>query len=253
LLPHISHGNSLYLSLVILSPPQLISQYYQAEAGYLNSKKDLERMQALYSEGAISQQMFDGAQTAFNIAKANYEAAKSLVELTAPISGVVAEINGEAGDLAMPGIRIITIAKINRLKAIFNVGEQDIMSLMVNQPIEIFSELKPELVMRGTVIQISKSADVASRTFEIKGLIPNSNDKWFKPGMFCSANVELKSQKGSLAIPTRAITITEKGSGVFTIENNIAHFKLIIFSFKFFSTINLYVRQNKMSNGCKKV
>ena len=203
------------------------SQYYQAEAGYLNSKKDLERMQALYSEGAISQQMFDGAQTAFNIAKANYEAAKSLVELTAPISGVVAEINGEAGDIAMPGIRIITIAKINRLKAIFNVGEQDIMSLMVNQPIEVFSELKPDLVMRGTVIQISKSADVASRTFEIKGLIPNSNDKWFKPGMFCRVRIILKNQKGSLAVPSLAIITNDNDRGVFIINDGKAYFRKV--------------------------
>lgn len=203
------------------------SQYYQAEAGYLNSKKDLERMQALYSEGAISQQMFDGAQTAFNIAKANYEAAKSLVELTAPISGVVTENNGEAGDLAMPGMRLITIAKINRLKAIFNVGEQDIMNMMVNQPIEVFSESKPDLVMKGKVIQISKSADVESRTFEIKGLITNSNDKWFKPGMFCRVRIILKNPKGSLAVPSIVIITNGNDRGVFIINNGKAYFRKV--------------------------
>jgi len=213
--------------LVELDKVGATSQYYQAEAGYLNSKKDLERMQALYSEGAISQQMFDGTQTAFNIAKANYEAAKSLVELTAPISGVVAEIIGEVGDLAMPGMRIITIAKINRLKAIFNVGEQDIMSLLVSQPIEVFSELKPDLVMKGKVIQISKSADVESRTFEIKGLITNSNDKWFKPGMFCRVRITLKNQKASLTVPSIAIITNGNDRGVFIINNGKAYFRKV--------------------------
>jgi len=213
--------------LVELDKVGATSQYYQAEAGYLNSKKDLERMQALYSEGAISQQMFDGTQTAFNIAKANYEAAKSLVELTAPISGVVAEIIGEVGDLAMPGMRIITIAKINRLKAIFSVGEQDIMSLLVSQPIEVFSELKPDLVMKGKVIQISKSADVESRTFEIKGLITNSNDKWFKPGMFCRVRITLKNQKASLTVPSIAIITNGNDRGVFIINNGKAYFRKV--------------------------
>ena len=208
------------------------ASYYQAEAGYLNSKKDFERMQALYSEGAISQQMVDGTQTAFNIAKANYDAAKSLVELTAPISGVITEINGEAGDLAMPGGRIITIAKINRLKAIFNVGEQDIMSLMVNQPIEVFSELKPDLVMKGKVNQISKSADVESRTFEINGLITNSNDKWFKPGMFCRVRIILKNQKGSLAVPSTSIVTNGNDRGVFIVDNSKAYFRKVTLGIK---------------------
>lgn len=208
------------------------ASYYQAEAGYLNSKKDLERMQALYSEGAISQQMVDGTQTAFNIAKANYDASKSLVELTAPISGVVTEINGEAGDLAMPGGRIVTIAKINRLKAVFNVGEQDIMSLIVNQPIEVFSELKPDLVMKGKVIQISKSADVESRTFEINGLIPNSNDKWFKPGMFCRVRIILKNQKGSLAVPSNSIITTGNDRGVYIVNDSKAYFRKVILGIK---------------------
>lgn len=213
--------------LVELDKIGATSQYYQAEAGYLNSKKDLERMQALYGEGAISQQMLDGTQTAFNIAKANYEASKSLVELIAPISGVVTEINDEAGDLAMPGMRIITVAKINRLKAIFNVGEQDIMSLIVNQSIEVYSELKPDLVMNGKVIQISKSADVESRTFEIKGLITNTNDRWFKPGMFCRVRIILKNQKGSLAIPSASIITNGNDRGVFIIENGKAYFRKV--------------------------
>jgi membrane fusion protein, multidrug efflux system len=201
------------------------SQYYQAEAGYLNSKKDLDRMRVLYQEGAISQQMFDGAQTAFNIAKANFDASKSLVELTSPISGIVTEINGEAGDLATPGTRIVTIAKINRLKAVFNVGEQDIMSLMVNQPIEVYSELKPELVMNGKIIQISKSADVESRTFEINGLFANSSDKWFKPGMFCRVRLILKIQNSSLTVPSSSLIINGNDKGVFVVSNGKAYFR----------------------------
>lgn len=213
--------------LVELDKVGATSQFYQAEAGYQNAKKDLERMQALYSEGAISQQMLDGTQTAFNISKANFEAAKGLVELIAPISGVVAELNGEVGDLTMPGMRIITIAKINRVKAIFNVGEQDIMSLKLNQPIEVFSELKPDLIINGKIMLVSKSANVESRTFEVKGLITNTNDSWFKPGMFCSVRINLKNQKGSLTIPTIALITSGSDKGVYVIDNGKANFKKI--------------------------
>jgi RND family efflux transporter MFP subunit len=204
------------------------SQYYQAEASYLNSKKDLDRMEVLFNEGAVSQQMRDGAQTAFNIAKANFEASKSLVELTAPISGIVTEINGEIGDLAMPGTRIITIAQINRLKAIFNAGEQDIMNLMLNQPIQVYSELKPELVMDGKIIQIAKSADVESRTFEIKGSFSNSSDKWFKPGMFCRVKIILNNKKSSITVPIISILTSGNDKAVFVVNNGKASYRKVI-------------------------
>lgn len=220
---YIEKGNLL----IELDKVGATSQYYQAEAGYQNARKDLDRMQALYDEGAISQQMLDGTQTAFNISKANFEAAKGLVELIAPISGVVAELNGEVGDLTMPGMRIITVAKINRVKAIFNVGEQDIMSLKPGQTIEVFSELKPELVMKGSITQISKSADIDSRTFEVKGIIGNTGDKWFKPGMFCSVRITLKNKKGSLTIPTIALVTSGNDKGVYVIENGKVNFKKV--------------------------
>ena len=203
------------------------SQFYQAEAGFLNAKKDLERMQALYNEGAISQQMFDGAQTAFKVAKANFEASKNLVELTAPISGVVTEINGEPGDLPMPGMQLIKIANINHIKAIFNVGEQDIMSIAINQNIEVYSELQPDLLMQGKIKQISKSADVQSRTFEVKGIFANTKDKWFKPGMFSRVKVALKNKKGSLAIPSVSIIINGNEQGVYVINGGKAFYKKI--------------------------
>ncbi|MDP3148633.1 MAG: efflux RND transporter periplasmic adaptor subunit [Ignavibacteria bacterium] len=203
------------------------SQYFQAEAAFKNAEKDLHRMEALFKEGAVSQQLLDGTQTGFSIAKANYEAAKSSVELTSPITGIVTAVNANIGDLAAVGMPLVTVANINSMKIIFNVGEIDLPKFSLGQPVKVYSEINPKNIRNGRISQSARSAEVESRTFEVKGIFPNTSDRWFKPGMFCTAEVELKSQKGSLAVPSKAITITEKGTGVFTIENNRAHFKLV--------------------------
>ena len=203
------------------------SQYYQAQAAFLNSEKDLKRMEALYKEGAVSQQMLDGTQTAYNISKANFDAAKSAVELTSPISGVVTAVNSNIGDLASPGMPLITVASIGKMKVIFNVGEEDIQSFAVGQPAQIYSELKKSLMQNGKISQISKSADVQSRSFEIKALFNNTSDRWFKPGMFCRVNVEMKSKKGSVVIPNSAIISESNRKGVYVISQDVAHFKNI--------------------------
>ncbi|MDP2366298.1 MAG: efflux RND transporter periplasmic adaptor subunit, partial [Ignavibacteria bacterium] len=99
------------------------SQFYQAQAGFLNAQKNFERMQNLLKEGAVSQQAFDGAQTQYEVAKANFDAARSTVEITSPISGVVTAINVNIGDLANPQMPMATVANIGRMKAKFDVGE----------------------------------------------------------------------------------------------------------------------------------
>jgi len=213
--------------IVVMDKSGASSQYYQAEAGFLNAGKDLERMKALYKEGAVSQQMLDGTQTQFNIAKANFEAAKSTVELTTPISGVVTAVNSSVGDLATPGIPIVTVASIGKMKIIFNAGEIDASSLAVGQYVDVFSEIKPNLIQKGRIIQLANSAEIASRSFEVKALFPNTGDRWFKPGMFAKAKLELSSSKGFFLISNSSIVITGEEKGVYVIENGKARYQKV--------------------------
>lgn len=203
--------------IVYLDKSGATSQYYQAEAAFLNASKDLDRMKALLKEGAISQQMLDGAQTNYNISKANFDAAKSAVEIIAPISGVVTAVNMNVGDVANPGMPIVTIANIKNMKAIFGVGEAEVGNFAAGQFVEIYSDLKPDLIQKGKIVQISKSADVTSRTFEVKAVFGNTKDNWYKPGMFCRVNTTLKSKNKCVTIPNSAITNTEKGNFGFVI------------------------------------
>jgi RND family efflux transporter MFP subunit len=203
------------------------SQYYQAQAVFLNAQKDLERMKSLFNEGAVSRQMLDGTQTAYDVAKANFEAAKSTVELTSPLSGVVTSLNVNVGDIANPGIVMATVANISRMKALFNVGESDVPNFFTGQSAEIYSELNPEIVQTGKLVQISKSADIQSRTFEMKALFTNTKDRWFKPGMFCKVKVNLQTKKGSLVIPYASIIDYENERGIFAVNNGKASFRKI--------------------------
>ncbi len=203
------------------------SQFYQAQASFLNAQKNYERMQNLLKVGAISQQAFDGVQTLYEVAKANFDAARSTVEITSPLSGVVTAINVNIGDLANPQMPMATIANIGRMKAKFNVGESDVPGFYVGQPVQIFSEINPDVIQAGTIFQLSKSANIQSRTFEIQAMFSNTQDRWFKPGMFCRVNVDMKLNKNTLAIPISAVVSDNNNVGVFLINDNKAYFKNI--------------------------
>ena len=203
------------------------SQFYQAQAAYLNAQKNFERMQNLLKVGAVSQQSFDAVQTQYEVAKANFDAARSTVEITSPLSGIVASINVNIGDLANPAMPLATVANIGRMKAKFNVGELDAPSFFVGQSVDIYSEIKPDIVQTGKVFQLSKSANVQSRTFEMQAIFPNTSDKWFKPGMFCRVKANMKSQKNALTIPMAAVVMIDNNNGVYTINGNQAKFQPI--------------------------
>jgi RND family efflux transporter MFP subunit len=203
------------------------SQYYQARAGYLNSQKDLERMKALYKEGAVSQQLLDGTQTQFEVNKANFESVKSTVELASPMSGIVTAVNINQGDMANPGMILMVVAKIGNMRALFNVGENDVPGFFLGQPANVFSELKPDLIPKGKIVQISKSANVQSRTFDMKAQFSNTSDKWFKPGMFCRVNVELKNQKDAVAVPYSSVIADNNSTGVYVVNDGKAYFRNI--------------------------
>ena len=204
------------------------SQFYQSQAVFLNAQKDFERMKNLFNEGAVSRQALDQAQTGYDVAKANFEAAKSTVEITSPLSGVVTAINVNIGDIANPAFVMATVANIGRMKAKFNVGESDVPSFYVGQSARIFSEMKPDVIQEGKIFQLSKSANIESRTFEIQAIFSNTKDRWFKPGMFCRVNVNMKTKKDALVIPLAAVVKANNSDGVYLISNDKSYYKSII-------------------------
>ena len=204
------------------------SQFYQAQAVFLNAQKDFERMKNLFNEGAVSRQALDQTQTGYEVAKANFEAARSTVEITSPISGVVTAINVNIGDLANPQMPLATVANISRMKAKFNVGESDVPNFYVGQAVQIFSEMNPDVIQAGKITQLSNSANVQSRTFEMQAIFSNTKDRWFKPGMFCRVNVNLKTKKDALVIPLAAVVKVNNSDGVYLINDNKSYYKSII-------------------------
>ncbi len=198
------------------------SQYYQAGANFKNAEKTLERMKSLYGEGAISQQTLDGVQTQFDVARANFEAAKALVELTSPIAGIVTALTVNAGDLTVPGNALATIATIGRMKIIFNISETDVPNLSIGQNVKVYSDARPGTRIDGKIVQLSKSADSRSRSFEIKALFPNTPDKWFKPGMYCRVDVQVSQNREALVIPNAAMQSDGVTTTVFVIRNGQA-------------------------------
>lgn len=213
--------------IVSLDKSGASSQFYQAEAAFRNAERSLDRMKSLYAEGAVSLQTLDGVQTQYDVAKANYVAARGVVELTTPIGGVVTAVNVTIGDLTAPGVSLATVARIDRMKAIFNLNESDVASLAIGQKVVITSEARPDLTVQGTITQISRSADVRSRSFEVKAMFTNTPDRWFRPGMFAKVRTRIASGAGALIVPNVAVQTDGITSRVFVVSHGRAYQRVV--------------------------
>jgi membrane fusion protein, multidrug efflux system len=198
------------------------SQYFQAEAGFTNARKTFNRMKSLYGEGAIPLQTLDGAQTEYDVAKTNFEAARNMVDLAAPIAGIVTAVNVSVGDMTSPGSTLATVAKIDRMRITFDIDEIDATNLHVGQKAFVYSDTRPDAKMEGEIVQISKSADVRSRSFQVKARFPNTPDRWFRPGMYCRVDVQASSGGATLTIPNAAIQSDGTGDRVYVIRGGRA-------------------------------
>jgi multidrug efflux pump subunit AcrA (membrane-fusion protein) len=80
---------------------------------------------------------------------------------------------------------------------------------------------------KGKIIEINRSASIDARSFQVKAKFPNTQDIFYKPGMFVKSDVVLQSKKNILTVPTSSITQKSDGNYIFIIENNLSFSKKI--------------------------
>lgn len=164
----------------------------QAEASYRDARANLERMQALFESGAVSQVQLEQAQTAFNhansqlgqaivsvetasegaghgvaVARAQYEQARAALDnaqyaldnrvIRAEMSGVVAAVHVRANDRPMMGERVIDVIDSSDLLVDIRVDEYEIEKFYEGMAVEVHVSALGRSV-RGYVSQISYQA-----------------------------------------------------------------------------------------------
>jgi RND family efflux transporter MFP subunit len=186
------------------------SQYNQSKAVYLEAKDNFEKMGRLYEQGAVSEQAYNNAKTAFEVASANYTAARQQVELTSPIDGVLTELSVNIGEFVTLGVPLATIAQTDEMRMTFFVDGNSVRNIRTGQVAEVKVDIveSGEPQFQGTVTEVSKSADPATRLFRVELKINNRSGA-IRPGMFARARITVADLKSVLTVPKEAVFSVE--------------------------------------------
>ncbi len=209
----------------------------KAKQAVTDAELNYERTKALYESQVASKAQFDQAESALSGARIGVQLAEEqLVQaeatlqnaqenynnftVTSPLSGQVASVNMENGELAGPQMNALTIVQLDTVKVKVNLSENAIVSIKpgAEVPVTINSLNK---TFKGTVASIGPKADPATRAFPVEIQLNNEQGE-IKAGMVADLRLETGLSKGTVAVPADALLERNGQYWVFVVEDGKA-------------------------------
>ena len=212
---------------------QVKANITQAEVGLQNAKKDFDRITTLFSQNSVTQKELDDITTHYNMAKAGVEAAKQMenevnaqfayTRITAPFSGTVTAKYANSGDMANPGMPLLTIAKTGQYQVVAMVPENQISNVTTGQNVSVWLK-SIEKEITGKVDEIAVSSSNTGGQFIVK-INLDKHDEQLYAGMFTTVSFEgnPNSEQETILIPENSLFQNGGLKGVYTVgSDNVA-------------------------------
>jgi RND family efflux transporter MFP subunit len=224
---------------------QVDATILQATAGYNNAKKDYDRFVNLFKQQSASQKELDDMTARYEMAKAGLEGAKqmrnevmaqfSYSNITAPFTGVVTNTFVKEGDMANPGMPLVSIEGASRLQVTAMVSESDIAAIKKGMAVKVLVK-SSNASLNGKVNEVSVSAKNTGGQYLVK-INLDKTDSSVLSGMFVnvqfpvantihpSDSEQAKQTKTSekVLVPESALVQQGQLTGIYTIgTGNIA-------------------------------
>ncbi len=192
-----------------------------AEASYKDARRNIERMERLKAENAVSEQQYEQIRLAFEASEAQFQQARAAVNLAdhnlevsimkAPFSGVVSSKNAEVGDVINPLMGgfsptsgVLTLMDFSRIKIEIDVSMQDISRIKKGQVALLGVDSFPGRIFPGLVSIVNLTADPLTKKFRVQVTADNP-DLALRPNTFGEVTLEVSTHENALVVPQKAI------------------------------------------------
>ena len=202
----------------------------QAEAGFEKSRRDYENMTGLYYKKSDSQQNYQDALTAFNLARYQYDQAEAGVriarqnlaecQIRTPIKGIVTHKIPNQGELVGQDIAFV-IEDMDIIKVEIDLPEEAYSLISCGNPAKVTADATGGEAFEGSVTRINPTVDPLSRTFKVTVTVRNPDLK-LRTGMTARTSLVLKAREKTLNIPAAGLLKSDQGFFVYVAENGTA-------------------------------
>ena len=201
------------------------AQVASAQADLSRVRRDAERYQKLYEQGAISKQTLDNTMAELEQSEAKVEAQKALLSsaqvdlgetnVVAPFSGKVSANDLAVGTFVTAGTTVLaTISNSDPVRVKFSLAEAEYLKLVAAKATDGTAPLENLTIvladgstypLKGKLTQVDRSISEGTGTLTLKAEF-DTPDKVLLPGMFAHLQANVGTKKDALLVPQRAVT-----------------------------------------------
>ena len=207
----------------------------QQKATMMKTEHDFKRAEDLFAKKLISEQEYNAAEAAYDVAKNTYEGSLHEIEraqagssqardqlskttIYSPIDGTVTVLNSKQGERLVAtgqfaGTEVMRVADLSHMEARVDVNENDVVNVKVGDKAEVKIDAYGDRKFHGTVYQIANTGKTTGAgtqeevtNFEVKIRIEDT-DVTLKPALSCTADIRTNEVKDVVAVPMQAVTI----------------------------------------------
>lgn len=204
-----------------------IASHQESQTRYGQAKRDLERMNMLFTKELVTQQEFDGAVTqeaalgqrvtllGAELLQVRDQLRKARV--VAPFDGWVVKEFTEVGQWIEAGGPIVELVDLSRVQVEVPLPERYVGEINVGASVTATFDGIPGFQAKGKVFSVVAQADRNSRTFPIKVELPNAKLR-IKSGLVSRVTLLVGDPYEALVIPKDALVLRGGAEFVFVMN-----------------------------------
>ena len=207
----------------------------QQKATMLKTEHDLGRAHDLFEKKLISEQEYNAAEAAYDVAKNTYESSLHEIEraqasssqardqlskttIYSPMDGTVTILNSKLGERLVAtnqfaGTEVMRVADLSHMQAVVDVNENDVVNVKLGDKANIKIDAYGDRKFKGVVQQIANTGKTTGAgtqeevtNFEVKIRV-DDHDVALRPGLSCTADIETNMVNDAVAVPMQSVTI----------------------------------------------
>jgi HlyD family secretion protein len=198
----------------------------EAEATY--ARAVAARTERLFNTGAVSKQEYESDRTMAASAEAKREAARAKLqagdamlaqseaalrtagivrgytEIVSSTSGSVVKRLVAPGVLVQPGMPILKVAQIDKVRLQANVGEKDLASIRIGSPVQVTTAAAAQPPLAATVTAVFPFVEQGPRTAVVEVLVDNAARRLL-PGQYVTMQFSTGQRGQALIVPATGV------------------------------------------------
>jgi membrane fusion protein (multidrug efflux system) len=209
--------------LARIDPEQTRLEVERTQATVNKLTNNYRRSKELLAQRLVSADSSDQIRYDLESAQASLDMAKlqlSYTNITAPISGVVAQRMIKAGNLVALNAPVFRVVNTSHLEGVLNVPERETGRLKAGLPVRMAVDAVSGKFFEGKVDRISPVVDAGSGTFRVVCAFDNAVE--LRPGMFGRMQIVYDQRADVLTLPRTALLEDEGESAVYIVRDKKA-------------------------------